>query len=302
MTITTETKTNPPYQIMVKETQAKALPTWDNCHWKGDDGKVIEVTLKGEHFRWQALQAPKRHLPDKKRGIVSTFSKAARLRMLKSVAEIQWEKALPGLFLTCTYPDSIEIRRRSQVNIHRQVFWRHLEKFMDKHLPALWRVEWMDRKSGGKINYYYPHYHFLIFQQDFISIEKIVHFWRETICSKEKPICWIKRIEEGKKAGVYTAKYSSKVDCSLDNVAYHNSIPTGRNWGFLRKKEIPFCKGVKFRCHNSEFIKGLRNSAAATRQTGVILENESFSLLGDIAKLFASFFLESDLEREEIQV
>jgi len=217
------------------------------------------------------------------------------------VAEIDWEKGIPGLFLKCTYPDSIEIRRRGQVNIHRQVFWRHMEKHLEKHLPALWRIEWMDRKTGKKINYLYPHYHFLIFQQEFISIEKIGSLWRETICSTEKHLCWIKKIEEGTKAGVYIGKYTSKLDCSLDNVAYHNSVPPGRNWGFLRKSDIPFCKRVRFRCHNTPQIQEMRTAAAATKSTGVIQENESFSLLGPIARAFAQFFTDSDLEREEVK-
>jgi hypothetical protein len=283
---------------MAQKPKKAKVPTWDDCHYVGDDGKAVKVTITGDLLDWKALLPPKRHKPEKKRGCITMFSRAARLRMLCFVSKIDWKKSLPGLFLTCTYPDSIRIERRGQLNMHRQLFWRYMETFLDKKTAALWRIEWKARITGDHVGQHFPHYHFLIFNTPFISIEKIYESWRQSISSREIPVCWIEKIDSGPKAGSYVAKYSAKDDCLLDDVAYHNTIPGGRNWGILRKPLVNLERSILFRVKECAKTQEIRLACAAARKTGVILENESFRLLGDRAKLIISSFLESTLDRE----
>jgi len=207
-------------------------------HWRGEDGDTLEITYQGQFLKWRELQEPQPQIDPPKRGRVTEFTKASRLRMLSYIAKVDWQANVPCLFITLTYPDSVNIRENYKATQHRSVFWRDLEKGVGHHVPALWRIEWVQRKSGKRKGEYMPHLHVITFREKYISHLDVNKWWRKAIGVK-KVRTETKGMVNERQVGYYVAKYSAKVDDhSLVNAAYLNNIPPGRQWGILRKQLI----------------------------------------------------------------
>jgi len=177
--------------------------------------------------------------PPCKRGIISGFSPSARLRMFKFINRVNWNAALPGVFITLTYPDEFIGRPARQRNQDRYLFARWAESRAGKKIPYLWRCEWMPRKTGNHIGTFFAHLHLLYLGVRFLDKKEINAQWKKTIGAEGTVITWVDGILDGRKAGIYLAKYIAKKEDSvvLDIPAYLNKI--GRNWGTVRKGMIP---------------------------------------------------------------
>jgi hypothetical protein len=178
----------------------------------------------------------------KARGEVKIFSAAARMRLRRLLASIAWERSGKVLWATVTYPDGcVEEADHKQRNIHRAVFMRSLENYLGCQIPAIWRQEWVIRKSGEYAGKPVPHYHFLIAGIKFIPHEVFNAAWRAAINRREEYVRT--SIEGADSCGgiqMYLSKYLSKdaCPCSLVIVAYHNKI--GRSYGILRREKFEY--------------------------------------------------------------
>jgi hypothetical protein len=261
---------------------------------------VNEITFQGTMLKWRMLEGQTKLPLMKGRGKVNEFSKASRLRLLKYIATVDWEKLGRGLFLTLTYPNEILRCSAKQLNLDRYLIHRSMEMYEGRHLPAIWRIEWKPRLSGDKINYLYPHWHMLIFGTDHIPIDQLCNWWQNHIGSREKPVIWIVQSGSNDHAAKYVAKYASKLSPSLDNAAYLNSVAGGRQWGILRKKDIPLCEEIRIRLRCCREVSALRSMLVEGIE-GIKRENNTgFTVFGEKAKMVAEYLFGIPLDGRSI--
>ncbi len=253
-------------------------------HWLGCDGKTHLISFQGSLFVWKVLQRPGSIPPPGKRGVVSGFSAAARFRMLKLVATIDWKEAWRPSFITTTYRDQDGLPNRRKLNLARQVFWRYVEKHVGKHVCTLWRIEWKQRLSGRFKGEIMPHYHFLPFKFPWIDRKKIDVWWKNAVGSDLCPRTQIKRMRDEAQVGYYVSKYAAKTDDTvLVNPAYHNR-PTGRDWGVLRKELLPVHEEKEVRVAGTDQLEALRAELVKHWPEANLTGYESFTLLGPLAQ------------------
>lgn len=161
------------------------------------------------------------------------------MRMLKHFYRIDFTSLPNPLFMTLTYPDPLATPDLDQRNMHRAHMARRLERITGKRVASAWRVEWKPRLTGTMVDRVCPHWHWLILGHRYISMTKVNEAWKETIGWQDYCRTEIKAIDNSSVIPMYMAKYISKdaVPLSLVNAAYHTKI--GRQYGWLRKGEIP---------------------------------------------------------------
>ena len=203
-----------------------------------DHNISASVTIQGSVLEFKSFFR-KSKAPNAKRGTIKDLSPGARLRMLKHFQKIDFANYPAPLFLTMTYPDEKDPPSLTERNLHRQHFHRRLESIAGREIPLAWRVEWQDRKSGERQGTVYPHWHWLLFKQDFLPWKRVRNAWKDTIRCDVDPITDIRVVDKASAIQLYMAKYISKeaVSPSLVIAAYHTKL--GRQYGWLRKNGIP---------------------------------------------------------------
>lgn len=265
-------------------------------HWKGEDGFIHEVTWQGSYLKWTVHEPPSKYRPTVKRGQVHGFSRASRLRLLKIAATIDWEKSLPGRFITLTFPDSVPIKENYLMTQYRSVFWRYLEKHVDRHVSGIWRIEWLPRKSGELIGLAMPHLHILALSVGQLPNHVVNPWWKAIL---KVPYVRTDSQEAGviRQCGAYVAKYCAKVEASpLVNDAYLNSIPSGRQWGILRKNDMKRCRKQTIRLRDCEEVAMAHDFGVQGRPERNQYGNTSYTLLGDMAKIVGQIVFGSDVD------
>lgn len=216
-----------------------------------------------------------------KRGEITDFSRAARLRMLKDMHRIDFASGPLPLFITLTYPDELAAPDLDTRNLHRKIFARHLERILERRVGAAWRVEWVDRKSGARVGQYCPHWHLLVFGIRFIPYQEVNDIWKKTIGWDDYVRTEIQRVDQTGAINLYMAKYVSKeaVPLSLVIAAYQSKM--GRAYGWLRKSEIPLCRETHVPTLSDDQRRDL--SALAVERLPLPVEGleQSFTLMGD---------------------
>lgn len=223
-------------------------------------------------------------VPGSKRGTIKDLSPGARLRMMKEFHRIDFENHCAPLFMTLTYPDEVSSPDLDARNLHRQHMARHLERITKKHVPAAWRVEWQDRKSGNKLGQYYPHYHWLIFGHSFIAWQDVRKAWAKTIGHDGYLRTDIQQVNKMSAIQMYMAKYISKDCCppSLVIAAYDTRI--GKQYGWLRRDEIPKQPKHTYRKLSDvqrDAIMRLADEQGPWMDPG---QERSFTMFGDVAR------------------
>jgi len=220
-------------------------------HYRGDDGKVHEVTMQGNLLSWKVLSEPRCNPAPKGRGCIMQFSRESRLRMLKLIATIRWQDVEPCLFITLTFPDARRPRTKEEVTKRRSVFWRYLERYLGRPAPCLWRTEWEPRLSGEHVCEFVPHFHIMLFGVPYIHYDLVNMWWRNTLDYQEYTRTETKGMENVRQAAYYVAAYAAKLPSySLVYTTYLNS-GSGRHWGTLRPELIPHHDIATFRFETS---------------------------------------------------
>lgn len=217
-----------------------------------------------------------------KRGKIMGFTRAARLRMLRLIARIDWARVGGSSFITLTYPDHVVNRTYQQRTTDRTLFIKGIEEIIGTKVATLWRVEWVARKSGQFQGQMKPHLHIVVFSASQIGQGDVRSLWRRITKVKGPLATDTRKATDGSHAAKYAAKYAAK-ECSLgalDNNAYLETH--GRAWGTTRKSMIPFGPARIIRELTNDGIK------AAMKIAGRILEREyvgTFFILGDAAPI-----------------
>lgn len=171
------------------------------------------------------------------------FSDKSRHNMIEFLAKVE---RVPDLFVTLTYSDDIAAGWYLNVRNDFELFRKRLE-YHYPEFQAMWRLEFVPRKSGHMYGMFVPHFHLLVWLPEGTPqarIEKILEgdgqLWRNawhniTHSEDEHHLaqygCRVERIKSRRHAYAYCSKYLAK-----DN---QEQIEFGRRWGRIGKFEQP---------------------------------------------------------------
>jgi len=218
---------------------------------------MYSVKVFADMVEIQALFPPKREPPKpdpdefdengfllpKPKVIVKGFSDKSRKRMIDFIAKTV---DTPDLFCTLTYSD--DIVENAHVNLHRdlEVFRKRLERAY-AGIRAVWRVEFVPRKSGAFYGKLQPHFHLLVWlpkSLQYNEIELILKddgamwraWWHDLTGSTNSEHlryygCQVQKCMSRKHAYAYVSKYVAK--------GADENITAGRRWGVIGKFEHP---------------------------------------------------------------
>lgn len=171
-----------------------------------------------------------------KRGKISGFTYNSRLRLMRTIARIRTDVALP-LFITLTYPSFFPSPGEAKKNL--QAFFERLKRAFPE-AGELWKMEPQERSA--------PHFHMLAWGVELMDLFCWVpknwyeiaghgdenHFkWHMGLLGNGNKHC-VQQVESWRGVWNYAAKYLGKVQ----------EVPgwewPGRFWGVINKDVIPF--------------------------------------------------------------
>lgn len=268
-------------------------------HFRSPFGTKAHAVWQGELLEITYLPKDKQYRRPGKRGQVKGFTRSARLRMLRTIASVQWGAMKCGVFITLTYPDSHAERDMRQRTRDRYLFVRYMENYLGKPVGVLWRVEWKTRKSGKNVGCLVAHLHLIVFGVRFIPKEMVKQWWRLVLSAAGPVVTWIDAIDSGRKVGRYVSKYCSKLPEAnvLDNASYLNSL--GRHWGIQRKEKVPFAPRFLIPYLDAEEIKLCDNLGAMTFKFFTRGTQQGFSCFGANAEKVGELLLSNMIDKEE---
>jgi len=213
--------------------------------WQHTDSRKPEIfhrfRVQGSIVEYKTGVRPSPPCKPTPRGVVDGFSNAARLRLLKFVAGIDWSTIPTSIFITLTYPDEVIERTYRKRRTDRYLFMRKLESAIGRKVCGIWRIEWVPRRSGKLKGLILPHYHILLFGVTFIHYREINRWWKDVIHHTGYVRTEVKKAGSAKQTAFYVSKYMSKTTsrASLVNASYLNN--PGRHYGYHRGNLIPQC-------------------------------------------------------------
>jgi hypothetical protein len=258
----------------------------------------ISVECQGKRFTLKVIGEKRRKTNGGERKAITHFSRKARLRRLKRIAEVDWINAGHSVLLTVTYPDEVSNHTMEERKTHRYLLNRFVCKTVGKNLPCFWRVEWMPRKSGIFVGEMRPHMHLLYLTCPRICHLRIQRRWAEIIGVTRWVQVDASPLDVAEVASVYAAKYCAK-ECTpilLDNVPKRNR--TGRHAGELRRNLIPLHPIQVTRSINKAIALKLGERASETLWWYDPRYSEGFTIIGDLALEFIADFREILLDRD----
>lgn len=237
-------------------------------------GKRITVTTRLIEYKPQLVA---------KRGCISRFSEAARLRMLRWVASVNWRRMTRGHFFSFGYADDVAHNTKEQRKRHIYEFHRDMEIYLGREIPLSWRIEWEPRKSGRFVGEILPHWHMIVAGTSFLDYRKLRASWCRITRTKQVPNMRFDRLKNGDAVSMYIAKYAAKSEDALllGNLSYGNI--TGKHYGYRRRNGFPMCKKTTFRDLTPDVVKRLRATAASCLPWYRADADGGFTLLGENA-------------------
>lgn len=252
------------------------------------------VTVQGklvEFKRWQFNDPP---ACEKARGVIQTFSPAARLRVLKFLATVDFDYHDFSVFVTLTYPDKFFGIEKGRRNVHRANMLRKIESHLCHQVHGFWKVEWMPRESGSNVGEFMPHVHFLLFGVRFIHFELINRWWKDVIHNEGYVRTEIQRTVNEKQTAFYVAKYIAKTSGIVPFSITHISTIDGRHFGYVRKPNIPRKRKTVLSNLPDGVIRELEALACLADRERPPESDSTFTLLGarsDVARRVISEYL-----------
>lgn len=170
------------------------------------------------------------------RGIITTFSRGSRRRLVKQLARIGAEQAV---FITLTYPDKFPDAIEAKTHLRAL-----LERFRRRYPDAsgIWRLEYQERGA--------PHFHLLLYKLPFLPFAELRSMWREIIApycpGSVNPRVRIELVRSRRGAMYYASKYLAKAENGpgpsfFIPVTY---LHAGRFWGVFNRAKLPLAERV----------------------------------------------------------
>lgn len=234
-----------------------------------------------------------------KRGIVKGFTRSARLRMLRTIASVNWDHVKHAVFITLTYPDEYANRMMGERSTDKSLFLRMLERHLKKQLGVLWRLEWEPRKSGKHVGQLVAHWHLIVFGTRYVPKDTVRSFWQCVLRADGPVVTWIDGITSGRKISRYVSKYCSKLPDAdvLDNASYLNNL--GRHWGINRRELVPWYPRFLIPFLTSEDVRLCENLACMTFKYFTRGTDQGFQVFGENAKKVGEILFQRMLDIEQ---
>jgi hypothetical protein len=248
--------------------------------WRPLRGRTAIAVLRGELLEITYIKDHKGNGVHGKRREVNGFTPSARLRMMRTVSQIEWGWCMQSLFITLTYPDKYLRATSHERNQDRHWFLRSMENYLGKKVGALWRLEWVPRKSGEKKGQWEAHVHLIVFGVKWFPMEVCNSAWRVALGAVGYVRTEVKGIRGGRDVAKYVSKYVSKKaeNGSLVNSTYLNA--PGRHWGIHRRDLIPFGNRIVMAQLTQEEIRLAENAACCTFRFFTRGADQGFALFG----------------------
>jgi len=293
-----ESELGPLPHLTLGELGPMPLTDQERIHFRSPDRTIPIAVLQGELIEITYLPKNREYRRPGKRKPIAGFTPAARLRMLRMIAAVEWERVKKAVFITLTYPDAYIDRSMEQRTRDKYLFFRHMENYLGKEVGAVWRLEWERRKSGARIGTNACHVHVIVFGVSFIEKDIVRSWWRSVLSAEGPLMTWIDQVKGGRKVAMYVAKYcGKKADGSaLDNASYLNSV--GRHWGVRRKHLVPFCTRWVIPFLTPADIQLAENFGCSVFRYFTRNAGQGFSLLGKPAAKLGAELLERMIDKE----
>lgn len=191
-----------------------------------------------------------------KRGAIKGFSYGSRRRLMTTVAKVRLDAELP-LFVTLTYPDTFPEPKESKE--HLMMFEKRLLRAFEE-AGAIWKLEPQERGA--------PHYHLMLWGVALETAQRLIptiwyqvagggdpkHLaWHRGECGRGNVNC-AQPVRSWRGVRSYASKYLGKTF----EVAGWGKKWTGRYWGIIRRKNIPFGEMKKAHVEYAQAVKMMR--------------------------------------------
>jgi len=194
---------------------------------------------------------PRQNTGGGKRGIIRTFSRASRRRLMRFMTRLKVRK-IRATFITLTFKEIVSNERA------KKVFKRFVMRVKRayENVSAVWRMEPQER---GAI-----HFHMLCFNMPFWQQKDLQRTWED--CTEEDmSIVHIRLVHGARSVMAYISKYIAKVDnrtpTSLDDGSYQHEgekeSRAGRFWGYINKELLPLAQKLSGVLTDRATIKSL---------------------------------------------
>lgn len=260
---------------------------WNKVRVAVIQGDLLEITYVTHN------KAPR--FPGK-RSTIKGFTASARIRMFKTLARVRWDDVGPCLFVTLTYPDDRVRSLPSERTRDRHLFLRDVENYLGRKVAALWRLEWIDRKSGSRKGTMEAHVHLIVFGCKFLPWQVVSRSWRAALRAVGPLDTKVQKIDAEKKVAYYVAKYAGKKPSPNVNLDIASYLNTGRAWGIHRKDLIPWHERIVTRITNPDDVCIVENAACMTFPYFVRDSDSGFALFGPLARKVIDRITRTDLD------
>ena len=206
----------------------------------------VDIKAQGRLLVVRAVGCEMEFPPPGGRGIVDTFSKSSRMRLLRLLAKTSPPKK-NGFRSTVSF-----LTLTSRAFFHPVEAKRHLRSFLKRlyrrfcNVAVIWRMEYQERGA--------PHFHLIIYNCPYIKKEWIQKQWGEVI-EQDRPFTRIESIRSYKHLINYASKYAAKVDdggfnkgaylAEGKNVSTYQNETPGRVWGVWHPGQLPMQEEVE---------------------------------------------------------
>lgn len=195
---------------------------------------IAHIEAQGSLLRLKVAGYKSRPNPHShKRGIIRTFTRAARLRLMRFMARLKVRK-IRATFITLTFKEMVSHDRAKTV--FKRFTMRMRRKF--ELVSIVWRLEYQPKRGG-------IHFHLLCFNLPFWKQAELQRAWQD--CTEEEmSIADIRLVHGARSIMAYVSKYIAKIDntpTSLDDGSYQHARekdpPRSRFWGYINKELLP---------------------------------------------------------------
>lgn len=247
-------------------------------------GTTTVFVITGELVEITYVKSEREKSPPQKRGRISGFTRGSRMRMLRTLAQIDWGRCRSCLFITLTYPDNCFDGRPEASHRERYLFLRAMENHLGKEVGVLWRVEWKRRLTGVLRGSFAPHVHLLVFGCSFVHWKTIRLLWSNVLHVDGPLATDVRRVLGNQRAARYVSKYAAKMP-DADSLDYASKVNyTGRHWGIHRRNLVPWHEKKVFCTGRQDIVRLMENAACSIFPAFTRDARQGFCLFGETGR------------------
>lgn len=184
------------------------------------------------------------------------FGRTSRLAQISFLNILDIPACEPCLFVTLTIPDDCYMSMRGKLVQWRSDFWRRMEWKLGR-TACMWRLEHKLRLTGLYPGEPFPHYHFMVFNCKYLSMNYVNEQWGKIIGHSGYLRTEVKPMENWTQTCFYVSKYLAKLEEPMPSLVFGINLNKGKKWGVLRKELVPICSPTVWSTRDAEMAKWL---------------------------------------------